>query len=174
MWSFARFWVLLHEVSAAGCGPVEDRGNGDCDYALAYAAVVEIWIALPVIAALTFIALVVCGIRGWRKWPFALAGIGLILAVVHFVIQVIYRAFLCRDRPQLLGAGAEAPSDDLAPPWAKPSAEASRERSRQATDSRGLTVLHATGPACERGRASSSAAARSAHYRTRFSLPAVR
>ena len=94
MWPFARYWVLLHEMSAAGCGPVEDGGNGDCDYALAYAAVVGFRIALPVTAALTFIALVVCGKRGWRKWPFALAGIALILALVYFVIQVIYRAFL--------------------------------------------------------------------------------
>lgn len=94
LWPFAQFWVVLHEMSVAGCGPVEDGGNGDCDYALADAANVGLWIALPVIALLSFIALVACGNCGWRRWPVALAGIGLILVAVYLAIQVIYRAFL--------------------------------------------------------------------------------
>lgn len=84
LWPVAWYWVLLHEMYAAGCGP--------CDYALAYAADVGLWIAAPVIAVLTFVALVVCGKRGWRRWPVALVGIGLLVLAVYVVTHVILRA----------------------------------------------------------------------------------
>lgn len=91
IWPFAVFWLTFEGMASAGCGPAPE-GNGACD-AAADAANVGLWIALPVLAVLTFVALVVWQERGWRTWPVVLGGVGLTIIATFVATQVLLRAF---------------------------------------------------------------------------------
>jgi hypothetical protein len=79
---FAVFWLRFEGFRVAGC---ETR----CDYATAYGANVGLWIALPTIAVLAFVGLVVWYRRPWIKLAIVLAGIALTILALFVATQVV-------------------------------------------------------------------------------------
>lgn len=84
---FALFWLDFVGMTVAGCAT-------RCDYAAADAAYIGLRIALPVIAALTFAALVFANKRGYKSWPLVVGGVALTILVTCVASQVVERAYL--------------------------------------------------------------------------------
>lgn len=78
----AVFMVFLQGMQAAGCADL-------CDYETAYIANLALWIAAPIISAVTLACLLIWRSRGWRNWTAAVGGI-----IAIFTAALIAKAVL--------------------------------------------------------------------------------
>ena len=83
---FALFWLDFAGMAVAGCGD-------SCDHTTASAAYVGLRIALPIIAVLTFIALVRWQKRRRKMWPIVLTGLALTILATVIAVQVVGWAY---------------------------------------------------------------------------------
>lgn len=79
-------WVFSTVLSSDAC-------SSQCDYDLAFAANIALWIALGLITVVTTVGLVEQRRRGRPTWPMVLAGIAVVLLVAFVADRVITSAY---------------------------------------------------------------------------------